>query len=74
MTTSKKARLAAQDTTGPRGRINATFTTADTKALNINIPADLHHWLRRRAAEEDTTMTDLVLRAVGTTWPEAPTH
>lgn len=35
-----------------------------TRDLHCAIPADLHKWLRREAAERETTIAQLVIKAV----------
>jgi len=39
-------------------------TEAETIRMNVNIPKKLHKKIKQKALDEDTTITDIVIKAV----------
>ncbi|MDV2998207.1 MAG: hypothetical protein N4J56_007912 [Chroococcidiopsis sp. SAG 2025] len=59
-----KAKTSRRDNVQKQEALEAA-AQEETKRLNLEIPASLHKTMKKRAADEERSVKDMVLQAVG---------
>lgn len=64
----KRQRNEEANTTAPS--VAKTFVEIERKPMYLRMPVDVHQFLKVKAAQDDSTINDIVLEAILAAYPE----